>query len=94
MKEAAAEGRGVLVFSGHFGHWELVALLQHRLGIPLAMGVRPLDNPWFDHLLVRIRCLGGNRLLPKRNAARGILRALRDGRAGAIRIAQRLRRVS
>ncbi|MEE9291916.1 MAG: lysophospholipid acyltransferase family protein [Acidobacteriota bacterium] len=91
LKEAAAEGRGVLVFSGHFGHWELVALLQHRLGIPMSMVVRPLDNPWFDRLLVRIRCLGGNRLLPKRNAARGILRALRDGRAVAILIDQNVR---
>ncbi len=91
LKEAAADGRGVLVFSGHFGHWELVALLQHRLGYPMSMVVRPLDNPWLDSLLVRVRCLGGNTLLPKRHAARGILRALRDGRAVAILIDQNVR---
>jgi KDO2-lipid IV(A) lauroyltransferase len=91
LHAAAADGRGVLVFSGHFGHWEVVALLQHRLGMPLSMVVRPLDNPWFDRLLARLRCLAGNTLLPKRNAARGILRALRSGRAVALLIDQNVR---
>jgi KDO2-lipid IV(A) lauroyltransferase len=91
LRAAAADGRGVLVFSGHFGHWELAALLQHRLGVPLSMVVRPLDNPWIDRLLARVRCLAGNALLPKRNAARGILRALRSGRAVALLIDQNVR---
>src|SRR5256885_755615 len=34
LLEAASSGRGVLVFSAHFGHWELVALLQARIGVP------------------------------------------------------------
>ncbi len=91
LRTAAADGRGVLVFSGHFGHWELVALLQHRLGHPMCMVVRPLDNPWFDRLLSRTRRLAGNTLLPKRNAARGVLRALRERRAVAIMIDQNVR---
>jgi KDO2-lipid IV(A) lauroyltransferase len=91
LRAAAAEGRGVLVFSGHFGHWELVALLQHRLGVPMAMVVRPLDNPHFDRLLTRLRRLTGNDVLPKRNAARGVLRALRQGKAVALLIDQNVR---
>jgi KDO2-lipid IV(A) lauroyltransferase len=91
LREAAAEGRGVLVFSGHFGHWELVALLQQRLGVPMAMVIRPLDNPWFDGLLTRLRGLSGNAVLPKRNAARGVLRALRAGRSVALLIDQNVR---
>ncbi|MFQ5876825.1 MAG: lysophospholipid acyltransferase family protein [Acidobacteriota bacterium] len=91
LREAQAEGRGVLLFSGHYGHWELVALLQHRLGVRMAMVVRPLNNPWFDGMLVRLRRLSGNTLLPKRNAARGVLRALRDGRVVAILIDQNVR---
>jgi Kdo2-lipid IVA lauroyltransferase/acyltransferase len=91
LQAAAAQGRGVLVFSGHFGHWELVALLQHRLGVPMAMVIRPLDNPWFDAYLTRLRRLSGNTVLPKRNAARGVLRALRDRRAVALLIDQNVR---
>src|SRR2546425_1079788 len=44
LLQAAAGGRGVLVFSGHFGHWELVALLQARIGVPFSMVVRPLAD--------------------------------------------------
>ncbi len=91
LRAAAAEGRGVLVFSGHFGHWELVALLQQRLGVPMAMVVRPLDDVRFDRLLDRLRRLSGNSVLPKRNAARGVLRALRAGSAVALLIDQNVR---
>ncbi len=91
LKAAAALGRGVLVFSGHFGHWELVALLQKRLGVPMAMVARPLENRYFDRFLTRLRTLSGNTVLPKRNASRGVLRSLREGRSVAILIDQNVR---
>jgi len=88
---AAALGRGVLVFSGHYGHWELVALLQPQLGLPMTMVVSPMRNPWFDRYFARLRGLSGNTILSKRNAARPILKALRDRRAVAILIDQNVR---
>jgi KDO2-lipid IV(A) lauroyltransferase len=91
LQAAAALGRGVLVFSGPFGHWELVALLQPRLGVPLAMVVRQLNNLRFDRVLGRLRGLTGNVLLPKGNAVRGVLRTLRNGGAVAILIDQNVR---
>ncbi|HEU4401447.1 MAG TPA: lysophospholipid acyltransferase family protein [Candidatus Polarisedimenticolia bacterium] len=91
LRSAAALGRGVLVFSGHFGHWELISLLQHRLGLPMAMLVRPLDNRRLDALSVRLRRLGGNSVISKYNAARGVLRTLRGGGAVAILIDQNVR---
>lgn len=91
LKSAASEGRGVLVFSGHYGHWELVALLQHRLGVPMTMVVRPLNNLWLDRYAARLRGLSGNTILPKWHAARGVLRALRSGRGVAILIDQNVR---
>ncbi len=91
LVSAAAEGRGVLVFSGHFGHWELVALLQHRLGVPMSMVVRPLENARLDALLTRLRMLTGNSVIPKRDAARGVMRALRAGRSVALLIDQNVR---
>ena len=91
LLEAARDGRGVLVFSGHFGHWELIALLQHRVGPPMAMVVRPLENRLVDGLVTRLRSLSGNITIPKQNAARGVLRALRDGWAVAMLIDQNVR---
>ncbi len=38
-------GKGVLLFTGHFGFWEINALV-HALQIqPMAVLARPLDNP-------------------------------------------------
>jgi KDO2-lipid IV(A) lauroyltransferase len=91
LKTAAADGKGVLVFSGHFGHWEIVPLVQPRLGLPFAMVVRPLNNPYLDRYLEGLRRRAGNTVVPKRAAARGVLRALRDGMAVAILIDQNVR---
>jgi Kdo2-lipid IVA lauroyltransferase/acyltransferase len=91
LLEAASEGRGVLVFSAHFGHWELVALLQARLGVPFTMVVRPLENARLNDFLTRLRGLTGNEVIAKYDAARGVLRALRGGRAVALLIDQNVR---
>jgi KDO2-lipid IV(A) lauroyltransferase len=91
LKAAASLGKGVLVFSGHFGHWEMIAFLQHRLGLPMTMVVSPLENPLYDRFIARLRGLGGNRILSKRHAARPILKALARGEAIAILIDQNVR---
>lgn len=91
LRSAAGLGKGVLVFSGHYGHWELVALLQARLGLPMTMVVSPMRNPWFDRYFTRLRGLSGNTILCKRNAARPILKALRERRAVAVLIDQNVR---
>lgn len=91
LRAAVAEGRGALVFSGHIGHWEMIGLLQPRLGIPFAMVVRPLENARIDGMLAHLRQKAGNTLIPKRDAARGVLRALRARRAVAMLIDQNVR---
>ncbi len=88
---AAAGRRGVLVFSGHFGHWELVGQLQPRIGVPFSMVVRPLDNVRLDGFLSGLRRGTGNELISKYDAARGVLRALRPGRAVGLMIDQNVR---
>jgi KDO2-lipid IV(A) lauroyltransferase len=91
LRAAYARGRGVFVFSGHYGNWEMVALLQGYLGMPLAMVTRPLDNPHLERMLHRYRTLSGNRVIHKRGAAREILRAIREGWGVAIVIDQNVR---
>lgn len=80
--------RGVLVFSAHFGNWELGALNQGRLGRPLLMVVRALDNPLLDVWLNRSRTRTGNRFAYKREAVRAMLGALREKSGVAILIDQ------
>lgn len=92
IRNAYAKGKGVLLFSGHFGHWELTAMMQGFLGLPLALVTRPLDNPRLERLLAELRGRSGNRLIHKRRGVRQMLAALREGIGVAIVIDQDARR--
>lgn len=68
-----------LLLTAHLGNWELMALAYGWMGGPLAFVARPLDNAYFDRWLLRLRTRSGNRVIDKRGALRGVIRALRDG---------------
>jgi len=77
---AQREG-GALLLTGHIGNWELMALaFGWEAEAKLAFVARPLDNPFFDRWLTRLRSRSGNRIIPKRGALRGVTRSLREGR--------------
>ena len=88
FEEAHARGRGVLVATGHLGNWELSAFAHAYLVEPMHIVVRPIDNPRIDSLVESRRELSGNRAIAKKDAARGILRALAAGDAVGVLIDQ------
>jgi len=88
LRKAFLKGKGVFVFSGHFGNWEMVALMQGWLGYPMAMVTRPLDTPHLESLLFRGRSASGNDVIHKRRAVQGILKAIRNGWCVALVIDQ------
>jgi KDO2-lipid IV(A) lauroyltransferase len=81
---AKARGRGVLIVTGHLGAWELSSFYHSLMGYPMSMVARPLDNHCLDKFVNGIRCLHGNRVLPKDDFARGLLRAMRSGQTVGI----------
>jgi len=85
---ARQAGRGVLVATAHLGNWELSAFTHALMTAPMHIVVRPLDNPKVDSLVERYRGLSGNYIIRKKEAARGILRALKAGDAVGILIDQ------
>jgi Kdo2-lipid IVA lauroyltransferase/acyltransferase len=90
VRQALAQGRGVLFFTGHFGYWEIHAI-AHALRIePISVLARPLDNPILDAMLEQIRTSTGNRVIQRRGAVRRILRDLAAGRGIAVLIDQHL----
>jgi len=91
LRAAYAKRRGVFVFSAHYGNWEMVALIQGYLGLPLAMVTRPLDNPHLERSLFAYRTLSGNQVIHKKGAAKEMLRAVRRGWGVAIVIDQNVR---
>ena len=88
FQQAQARGKGVLVATGHFGNWELSAFAHAYLAAPMHIVVRPIDNPRIDALVETRRKLSGNRAIAKKDAARGILRALAAGHAVGVLIDQ------
>ena len=76
---ARARGKGVLIVTGHMGAWELSSFYHSLMGYPMSMIARPLDNRRLDKFVNGIRCLHGNRVLPKDDFARGLLTAMRKG---------------
>jgi KDO2-lipid IV(A) lauroyltransferase len=83
-KDAFATGRGVFFLTAHLGNWEWAALGTGALGISIGVIARPFDNPLLDAVFTRLRSSTGNTVIEKRDAARGMLRAIRSG--GAIGI--------
>jgi KDO2-lipid IV(A) lauroyltransferase len=83
--------RGLFFLTPHLGNWELAALAAAGRGMPMTVIARPLDNPRLDRRLTAFRERGGNVVVPKTEAAREILRALRAGGAVGILLDQHAR---
>src|SRR5207302_463491 len=62
LREAHAEGKGVVVATAHIGAWELFARRVAALGIPCGTGATEAHDPRITALLERIREQGGVRL--------------------------------
>jgi Kdo2-lipid IVA lauroyltransferase/acyltransferase len=83
-------GKGVLLFTGHFGFWEINALVHALVMQPMAVLARPLDNPLLHELLESVRRSTGNSVIYRRGALRRVLRALAENQAVAILIDQHI----
>ncbi|MGQ9635027.1 MAG: lysophospholipid acyltransferase family protein [Bryobacteraceae bacterium] len=84
FEQARERGRGVLFATAHLGNWELSAFAHALLAEPMHVVVRPLDNRLLDRMVERRRGLCGNRVIEKRDFARGILKALAANQAVGI----------
>jgi len=79
LDAAAAEGKGFIGLTGHFGNWELMALALSLEGRVLAVIGRELDNPLLEPYLRDLRGRFGNTVIAKEGAMRGTLKVLRKG---------------
>jgi KDO2-lipid IV(A) lauroyltransferase len=90
VRAALAAGKGAIVFSGHFGYWELQGVAQPLILAPMSVLARPLDNPKLHALLEEMRCRTGNRVIYRQGALRRVLRALNANECVAILIDQHI----
>jgi KDO2-lipid IV(A) lauroyltransferase len=90
VRAAHAQGRGVLFVTGHFGYWELQAMVHSLRLKPMAVVARALDNPPLNALLERIRTRTGNSVIYRQGTLRRILRTLQAGEGVGILIDQHI----
>jgi KDO2-lipid IV(A) lauroyltransferase len=69
---------GILVLTGHFGNWELLAHAIGLYGNPIHLVHRPFRNPLFDGFVNTERRRSGTTLISKRRAAHEIIQVLRQ----------------
>ncbi len=82
--EGHRRGRGILYLTAHVGSWELCSFAHSIYGYPLKFLTRPIDNPLIDRLITRFRTWGGNQVIDRTHAVRGVLKALGNNEAVGI----------
>jgi KDO2-lipid IV(A) lauroyltransferase len=89
-RQAAAAGRGVFLLTAHFGCWETHGLVHALHLAPIGVMARPLDNPYLNEMLERVRQSTGNKVIYRRGGLRRTLRMLEAGQGVAILIDQHI----
>ncbi len=79
---ARAAGRGCIVLTAHFGHFELAGAWLART-IPMDFVYKPLSNPAVEAWIVRARAAAGVGLIPVGAGMRRVFESLRAGRVVA-----------
>lgn len=77
LRKALAKGRGVLLFTAHFGNWEMATAGLAAIN-PIEVIARPLDNRFLEREMAKLRTKMGARIISKFKAGKPILQALKN----------------
>jgi len=75
-----AAGNPVILVTGHFGNWEMMGYSMAAMGFPPTAVARPLDNPYLNEYILRLRQRTGMKILFKEGMTDEALADLRQGR--------------
>lgn len=80
MLDRCNAGKGVIMLTGHFGNWELIALATGFISkIPMTVIIKTQTNLLVDKIINEHRTLFGNKVVPMEFAVREILGSLNKG---------------
>lgn len=92
LDEALARGRGAIVVLAHMGNWEVGGLAVSRKGYDLSSIARPIENPFLDAYVNRLRKSTGQEIIPKHRAVRSMAESLKSNKILAILADQNARK--
>lgn len=84
LEEALSLGKGAIIATGHFGHWERGAQWLSLHGYPLTAIARDANDEGVTKIVNDARRASGTEILSRGDSATGTLRRLRDNRVIAI----------
>lgn len=89
--EVFREGGKPAIFVGaHLSNWEIPAVAVVQLGIPVSGIYTPLQNPWLNRMLHRVRTDIGCGLLLREGGIRAVMQELGKGRSIGLLVDQRV----
>jgi len=91
IKEALDSGRKIILITAHYGNWEYGNTFFPLKYAPTTMVGRPMNNKYFNDELNKTRTRNNTQMLTKREAGRGLVKAIKDGRVLGFVIDQHLR---
>jgi KDO2-lipid IV(A) lauroyltransferase len=78
-EQARARGKGVLLFAGHFGGWEISSFVLSLHGHWMHVLMRGMDNEYLGRLILHYRTMHGNKAVDKDESVRSLLSAMKAG---------------
>ena len=79
LERALEKNKGAVLFSGHFGNWELIPFILNRnLNRKINSIARKMDNPLVEKKVKQFREYMGSCVIDKQNAIRTILKRLEN----------------
>jgi len=91
LKKALEKGKGALLFSAHYGNWEIAPYFISKKA-KLNVIARPLDNELLEKELIKIRKRLGAKVIYKKDAAKRTLKSLQAKEIVALLIDQNVLR--
>ena len=80
LNEALFHNKGCIVFTGHFGNWELAAQLLGNLTKKVYAVAKKQKNPFFNNFVNNLRESNFVHLIPMKIALRGIVTAIKENK--------------
>ncbi len=92
LDEALSSGRGLMMFTGHIGNWEVISHISRLLNIEFCHMADIRKNARLESIINEMRSHSGITLLPPKGKALMLIKELKKGRIISMIIDQRGRR--
>ena len=88
LTDAIKNKKKIILITAHYGNWEYGFTFIPLKYAPTTMVGRPMNNKYFNDELNKTRIRNNNEMLPKKDASRGLIKALKQNRILGLAIDQ------